>query len=58
MLDIGIDDSRPTLRINVNVIPTIELKNSFNNDNDSIGNKILGDNSMKILGDHLMNVEN
>lgn len=58
MLDIGINDSRPKLRINVNVIPPIEPKNSFNNDNDSIVNKSLGDNSMEILGDHLMNVEN
>ncbi|KAH0739593.1 hypothetical protein KY290_038298 [Solanum tuberosum] len=64
MLDIGIDGSRPTLRINVNVRPPIEPTNSFNGDNDSIGNErlgdhskeILGDNSNESLGDHSMNI--
>ncbi|KAK4717886.1 hypothetical protein R3W88_016224 [Solanum pinnatisectum] len=37
MLYIGIDGSRPTLRINVNVRPPIEPTNSFNSENDSIG---------------------
>ncbi|KAK6805711.1 hypothetical protein RDI58_003496 [Solanum bulbocastanum] len=41
MLDIGIDGSRPTLRININVRPLIEPTNSFNGDNDSIRNKRL-----------------
>ncbi|KAK6794369.1 hypothetical protein RDI58_007822 [Solanum bulbocastanum] len=45
MLDIGIDGSRPTLRINVNVMPPIEPMNSFKGDNDSIGNERLGDHS-------------
>ena len=45
MLDIGIDGSRPTLRINVNARPPIEPTNSFNGDNDSIGNERLGDHS-------------
>ncbi|XP_049406269.1 uncharacterized protein LOC125869914 [Solanum stenotomum] len=64
MLDIGIDGSRPTLRINVNVRPPIEPTNSFNGDNDSIGNErlgdhskeSLGDNSNESLGDHSMNI--
>uniref|UniRef100_M1DW88 Uncharacterized protein n=1 Tax=Solanum tuberosum TaxID=4113 RepID=M1DW88_SOLTU len=64
MLDIGIDGSRPTLRINVNARPPIKLTNSFNDDNDSIGNKrlgdhskeSLGDNSNESLGDHSMNI--
>jgi len=64
MLDIGIDGSRPTLRINVNVRPPIEPTNSFNDDNDSIGNErlgdhskeSLGDNSNESLGDHSMNI--
>ncbi|KAG5605999.1 hypothetical protein H5410_027491 [Solanum commersonii] len=64
MLDIGIDGSRPTLRINVNVRPPIEPTNSFNDDNDSIGNErlddhskeSLGDNSNESLGDHSMNM--
>ncbi|KAK6784350.1 hypothetical protein RDI58_017805 [Solanum bulbocastanum] len=64
MLDIGIDGSRPTLRINVNMRPPIEPTNSFNNDNDSIGNEklgdyskeSLGDNSNESLGDHSMNI--
>ncbi|KAG5573032.1 hypothetical protein H5410_062798 [Solanum commersonii] len=47
MLDIGIDGSRPTLRINVNARPTIEPTNSFNGDNNSIGNERLGDHSKK-----------
>ncbi|KAK4726960.1 hypothetical protein R3W88_031877 [Solanum pinnatisectum] len=34
MLDIGIDGSRPTLRINVNARPPIEPTNSFNDVND------------------------
>ncbi|KAK4713561.1 hypothetical protein R3W88_019468 [Solanum pinnatisectum] len=52
MLDIGIDGSRPTLRINVNVRPPIEPTNSFNKDNDSIGNERLGDYSKESLGDN------
>ncbi|KAK6803471.1 hypothetical protein RDI58_001255 [Solanum bulbocastanum] len=52
MLDIGIDDSMPTLRINVNARPPIEPTNSFNDDNDSIGNERLGDHSKESLGDH------
>ncbi|XP_049405284.1 uncharacterized protein LOC125868756 [Solanum stenotomum] len=56
MLDIGIDGSRPTLRINVNVRPPIEPTNSFNGDNDSIGNERLSDHSNKSLGDHSMNL--
>ncbi|KAK4730932.1 hypothetical protein R3W88_023920 [Solanum pinnatisectum] len=56
MLDIGIDGSRPTLRINVNVRPPIEPTNSFNGDNDSIGNERLGDHSNESLGDHSMNI--
>ncbi|KAH0678360.1 hypothetical protein KY284_019445 [Solanum tuberosum] len=43
--DIGIDGSRPTLRISVNVRPPIEPTNSFNGDNDSIGNERLADHS-------------
>lgn len=38
MLNIGIDGSRHTLRINVNVRPPIEPTYSFNGDNDSIVN--------------------
>ncbi|KAG5598622.1 hypothetical protein H5410_029992 [Solanum commersonii] len=49
---IGIDGSRPTLRINVNVRPPIEPTNSFNDDNDSIGNERLGDHSKESLGDN------
>ncbi|KAG5586871.1 hypothetical protein H5410_047305 [Solanum commersonii] len=64
MLDIGIDGSRPTLRINVNVRPPIEPTDSFNGDNDSIGNERLGDhskeslinNSNESLGDHSINI--
>ncbi|KAG5601486.1 hypothetical protein H5410_032856 [Solanum commersonii] len=64
MLDIGIDSSRLTLRINVNARPLIEPTNSFNGDNDSIENErlgdhskeILGDNSNESLGDHSMNI--
>ncbi|KAG5606001.1 hypothetical protein H5410_027493 [Solanum commersonii] len=64
MLDIGIDGSRPTLRINVNVRSPIEPTNLFNDDNDLIGNEILdyhskeslGDNSNESLGDHSMNI--
>ncbi|KAG5600156.1 hypothetical protein H5410_031526 [Solanum commersonii] len=64
MLDIGIDGSRPTLRINVNARPPIEPTNSVNGDNDSIGNErlgdhskeSLGDNSNESLGDHSMNI--
>ncbi|KAH0773406.1 hypothetical protein KY290_010543 [Solanum tuberosum] len=64
MLDMCIDGSRPTLRINVNVRPPIEPTNSFNSDNDSIRNErlgdhskeILGDNSNESLGDHSMNI--
>ncbi|KAG5577052.1 hypothetical protein H5410_057186, partial [Solanum commersonii] len=52
MLNIGIDGSRPTLRINVNARPPIEPTNSFNDDNDSIGNEKLGDHSNESLGDH------
>uniref|UniRef100_M1DY04 Mutator-like transposase n=1 Tax=Solanum tuberosum TaxID=4113 RepID=M1DY04_SOLTU len=48
----GIDGSRPTLRINVNVRPPIEPTNSFNDDNDSIGNERLGDHAKESLGDH------
>ncbi|KAH0685844.1 hypothetical protein KY284_016397 [Solanum tuberosum] len=66
MLDISIDGSRPTLRINVNARPPIEPTNSFNGDNDSIGNErlgehskeTLGDNSNESLGDHSINVHN
>ncbi|KAH0715963.1 hypothetical protein KY290_008930 [Solanum tuberosum] len=64
MLGIGIDGSRPTLSINVNARPPIEPTNSFNNDNDSIGNERLGDhskeslgyNSNESLGNHSMNI--
>ncbi|KAK6773582.1 hypothetical protein RDI58_028820 [Solanum bulbocastanum] len=64
MLDIGIDVSRTTLRINVNVRPPIEPTTSFNGDNDPIGNErlgdhskeCLGDNSNESLGDHSMNI--
>ncbi|KAK4721848.1 hypothetical protein R3W88_012081 [Solanum pinnatisectum] len=64
MLDIGIDGSRPILRINVNVRPPIEPTNSFNGDNDSIENERLGDhskeslgyNSNESLGDHSLNM--
>ncbi|KAH0689375.1 hypothetical protein KY289_016733 [Solanum tuberosum] len=64
MLDIGIDGSRPTLRINVNVRPPIEPTNSFNGDTDLIRNErlgdhskeSLGDNSNESLGDHSMNI--
>ncbi|KAH0642536.1 hypothetical protein KY290_034117 [Solanum tuberosum] len=64
MLDIGIDGSRPTLKINVNVRPPIEPTNSFNDDNDSIRNErlgdhlkeSLGDNSNESLGNHSMNI--
>ncbi|KAG5592401.1 hypothetical protein H5410_042915 [Solanum commersonii] len=64
MLDIGIDGSKPTLRINVNARPPIEPINLFNSDNDSIGNEklgdhskeSLGDNSNESLGDHSMNI--
>ncbi|KAK6784277.1 hypothetical protein RDI58_017731 [Solanum bulbocastanum] len=52
MLDIGIDVSRPTLRIHINARPPIEPTNSFDNDNDSIGNERLGDHSKESLGDH------
>ncbi|KAK4706556.1 hypothetical protein R3W88_033876 [Solanum pinnatisectum] len=52
MLDIGIDGSKPTLRIQVNARPPIEPTNSFNDDNDSIGNERLGDHSKESLGDH------
>ncbi|KAH0781722.1 hypothetical protein KY290_001320 [Solanum tuberosum] len=47
----GIDGSRPTLRINVNVRPPIEPTNSFNDDNDSIGNERLGDHAKESLVD-------
>ncbi|XP_049358478.1 uncharacterized protein LOC125823100 [Solanum verrucosum] len=40
---IGIDSSRPTLRIHVNARPPIESTNSFDDDNDSIRNERLGD---------------
>ncbi|KAG5570505.1 hypothetical protein H5410_060271 [Solanum commersonii] len=50
MLDIGIDGSRPILRINVNAITPIEPTNSFNDDNDSIRNERLGDHSKESLG--------
>ncbi|KAK6777679.1 hypothetical protein RDI58_024397 [Solanum bulbocastanum] len=64
MLDIGIDGPRPTLRININVRPPIKPTNSFNGNNDSIGNErlgdhskeSLGDNSNESLGDHSMNI--
>ncbi|KAK6775929.1 hypothetical protein RDI58_026930 [Solanum bulbocastanum] len=64
MLDVGINGSRPTLRINVNARPPIEPTNSFNDDDDSIGNErfgdhskeSLGDNSNESLGDHSMNI--
>ncbi|KAG5585211.1 hypothetical protein H5410_045645 [Solanum commersonii] len=64
ILDIGIEGSRPTLRVNVNVRPPIETTNSFNGDNDSIKNErlgdhskeSLGDNSNESLGDHSMNI--
>ncbi|KAG5586516.1 hypothetical protein H5410_046950 [Solanum commersonii] len=56
MLDIGIDGSRPTLRINDNVSPPIEPTNLFNGDNDLIVNERLGDNSNEILGDQSMNI--
>ncbi|KAK6773581.1 hypothetical protein RDI58_028819 [Solanum bulbocastanum] len=50
--NIGIDISRPTLRININVRPPIEPTTSFNGDNDSIGNERLGDHSKESLGDN------
>ncbi|KAH0739681.1 hypothetical protein KY290_038386 [Solanum tuberosum] len=64
MLDIVINGSRPTLRINVNVRPQIEPTNSFNGNNDSIGNERFGDhskeslsnNSNESLGDHSINI--
>ncbi|KAG5613705.1 hypothetical protein H5410_013529 [Solanum commersonii] len=52
MLHIGIDGSRPTSRINVNVRPLIKPTNSFNDNNSSIGNERLGDHSKKSLGDY------
>ena len=52
MLDIGIDGSRPTLKIHVNARPPIEQTNSFGNDNDSIQNEKLGDHSKESLVDH------
>ncbi|KAK6777959.1 hypothetical protein RDI58_024677 [Solanum bulbocastanum] len=66
MLDIGIDGSRPTFRINVNARPPIQPKISFNDDNDSIvneklsdhSNEILGDHSNESLSDHSMNIHN
>ncbi|XP_049349465.1 uncharacterized protein LOC125814043 [Solanum verrucosum] len=66
MLDIGIDGSRPTLRINVNARPPTEPTNSFNGDNNSIRNErlgdhskeSLGDNSNESLGDHSINIHN
>ncbi|KAG5629452.1 hypothetical protein H5410_001169 [Solanum commersonii] len=51
-VDIGIDGSRHTLRININVRPPIKPTNSFNGDNDSIGNESLGDHSNESLGDN------
>lgn len=45
MLDTGINVSRPTLRINVNVRPPIAPTNSSDNDNNSIRNEKLGDHS-------------
>ncbi|KAK4737230.1 hypothetical protein R3W88_000927 [Solanum pinnatisectum] len=39
MLDIGIDGSKPILRININSRSPIEPTNSFNDDNESIGNE-------------------
>ena len=64
MLDISIDCSRLTLRINVNAIPPIEPTNSFNGVNVSIGNERLGDhskermseNSNESLGVYSMNI--
>ncbi|KAG5605235.1 hypothetical protein H5410_026727 [Solanum commersonii] len=52
VLDIGIDGSRPTLRIHVNARPPIEPRNLFDDDNDSIGNERLGDHSKESLGNH------
>ena len=52
MLDIDIDVSRPTLRINVNARSPIVPTNSFNINNDSIGNETLGDHSKESLGDN------
>ncbi|XP_049363287.1 uncharacterized protein LOC125828025 [Solanum verrucosum] len=52
MLDIGIDGSRPILRINVNARPPIEPTNSYNDDNNFIGNERLGDHSKESLGDN------
>ncbi|KAG5590536.1 hypothetical protein H5410_041050 [Solanum commersonii] len=52
MLDIGIDGSRPTLRINNNARPPIEPTNSYNDENNFIGNERLGDHSKESLGDN------
>ncbi|KAK6779850.1 hypothetical protein RDI58_022034 [Solanum bulbocastanum] len=43
----------PTLRIHVNARPPIKPTNSFDDDNDSIGNERLGDHSKESLSDHL-----
>ncbi|KAG5605891.1 hypothetical protein H5410_027383 [Solanum commersonii] len=52
MLDICIDGSSPTLRIHVNARPPIEPTNSFDDENDTIGNERLGNHSKESLGDH------
>uniref|UniRef100_M1DZW5 GM22942 n=1 Tax=Solanum tuberosum TaxID=4113 RepID=M1DZW5_SOLTU len=52
------------IEVSINARPPIEPTNSFNDDNDSIGNerlgdhskKSLGDNSNESLGDHSMNI--
>ncbi|KAG5604923.1 hypothetical protein H5410_026415 [Solanum commersonii] len=49
MLAIDIDGLKPTLRIHVNVRSVIEPTNSFNDNNDSIGNERLGDHSKESL---------
>ncbi|KAG5580081.1 hypothetical protein H5410_050708 [Solanum commersonii] len=52
MLDISIDCSRLTLRINVNAIPSTEPTNSFNDVNDLMGNERLGDHSKERMSDN------
>jgi len=55
MMDIAADGSRPILRINVIARSPIESTNSFN-DNDSVENENLGDDSMN-GHDHSLDVE-
>ncbi|KAK6782100.1 hypothetical protein RDI58_019896 [Solanum bulbocastanum] len=51
-VNICIDGSRPTLRINVNARPPIKSTNSFNDDSDLFGIESLGDHSKESLGDY------